>query len=246
MRLRTINVFNSDWKWPRLSQCDLFSASHNCPSGLYLLISACKRGSPQYNTGTSQNEDEPIHNCQTAASCTSNFECTTIGSMQMCCPTVASICSNTGGRPIDAIRNTNFDPGMSMKRSFSLSFSTSSRFAVFLKAIPPFKVLIHIFRYYYDAEQGRCIAFTYNGALGNFNNFKSAADCDLFCAKLQCKYGTPLKIGAANQRCSTNADCPSTHECQSDHNVCCPRPRKSFLLSLGFLSFFHTCSSNPW
>ncbi|ETN70498.1 Kunitz/Bovine pancreatic trypsin inhibitor domain protein [Necator americanus] len=80
-------------------------------------------------------------------------------------------------------------------------------------------------RYYYDAEQGRCIAFTYNGALGNFNNFKSAADCELFCAKLQCKYGTPLKIGAANQRCSTNGDCPSTHECQSDHNVCCPRPQ---------------------
>ncbi|KIH48950.1 Kunitz/Bovine pancreatic trypsin inhibitor domain protein, partial [Ancylostoma duodenale] len=165
----------------------------------------CKRGSPQYTTGSSQNEDEPINNCQTASSCTSNYECTTIGSMQMCCPTVSSICSNTGGRPIDAIRNTNFDPGMSMKRSFSLSFSTSSR-------------------YYYDAEQGRCIAFTYNGALGNFNNFKSAADCELFCAKLQCKYGTPLKIGAANQRCSTNADCPSTHECQSDHNVCCPRP----------------------
>ncbi|KIH45804.1 Kunitz/Bovine pancreatic trypsin inhibitor domain protein, partial [Ancylostoma duodenale] len=170
------------------------------------LIPACKRGSPQYTTGSSQNEDEPINNCQTASSCTSNYECTTIGSMQMCCPTVSSICSNTGGRPIDAIRNTNFDPGMSMKRSFSLSFSTSSR-------------------YYYDAEQGRCIAFTYNGALGNFNNFKSAADCELFCAKLQCKYGTPLKIGAANQRCSTNADCPSTHECQSDHNVCCPRPR---------------------
>ncbi|KAK6055202.1 Kunitz/Bovine pancreatic trypsin inhibitor domain protein [Cooperia oncophora] len=80
--------------------------------------------------------------------------------------------------------------------------------------------------YYYDAEQGRCIAFTYNGALGNYNNFKSSADCELFCAKLQCKYGTPLKIGATNQRCSTNADCPSTHECQSDHNVCCPRPRE--------------------
>uniref|UniRef100_A0A183G5F5 BPTI/Kunitz inhibitor domain-containing protein n=1 Tax=Heligmosomoides polygyrus TaxID=6339 RepID=A0A183G5F5_HELPZ len=74
-----------------------------------------------------------------------------------------------------------------------------------------------MFRYYYDAEQGRCMAFTYNGALGNYNNFKSSADCELFCAKLQ----------SANQRCSTNADCPSTHECQSDHNVCCPRPRKS-------------------
>src|SRR4051794_8212911 len=47
----------------------------------------------------------------------------------------------------------------------------------------------------------------------------------MFCAKLQCTYGTPLKIGANNQRCSSNLDCPSTHECQTDHNVCCPRPQ---------------------
>lgn len=172
---------------------------------------ACKRGSPQYRTGSQQNEDEPVSNCQTASSCANNFECTAVGSMQLCCPTVASICSNLGGRPHDQQRSTNFDSGVSMKRTFSLTYSTASR-------------------YYYDTEQGRCIAFTYNGALGSFNNFKSAAECELFCAKLQCTYGTPLKIGNNNQRCSSNSDCPSTHECQSDHNVCCPRPRKFILL----------------
>ncbi|CAI2349048.1 unnamed protein product [Caenorhabditis sp. 36 PRJEB53466] len=191
------------WDETEMQSPNNFKTREHCES---YCRDTCKRGSPQYLTGSSQNEDEPVNNCQTASSCTSNFECTSIGSMQLCCPTVASICSNTGGRPVDLIRSTNFDAGVLMKRSFSMTFSTSSR-------------------YYYDAEQGRCIAFTYNGALGNFNNFKSSADCELFCAKLQCKYGTPLKIGSSNQRCSANADCPSTHECQSDHNVCCPRPQ---------------------
>uniref|UniRef100_A0A1I7XAX5 Kunitz/Bovine pancreatic trypsin inhibitor domain protein n=1 Tax=Heterorhabditis bacteriophora TaxID=37862 RepID=A0A1I7XAX5_HETBA len=191
------------WDETEMQSPNNFKTREHCES---YCRDTCKRGSPQYLAGSNQNEDEPVNNCQTASSCTSNFECTSIGSMQLCCPTVASVCSNSGGRPVDLLRTSNFDPGFSIKRSFSMTYSTSSR-------------------YYYDPEQGRCIAFTYNGGLGNYNNFKSSADCELFCAKLQCKYGTPLKIGAANQRCSTNADCPSTHECQSDHNVCCPRPQ---------------------
>ncbi|CAJ0941855.1 unnamed protein product, partial [Mesorhabditis belari] len=191
------------WDESEMQSPNNFKTREHCES---FCRDTCKRGSPQYLTGQTQNEDEPVNNCQSASTCTSNFECNSVGSMQLCCPTVASICSNSGGRPADLLRSTNFDPGFTMKRSFSLTYATSSR-------------------YYYDAEQGRCIAFTYNGAHGNYNNFKSAAECELFCAKLQCTYGTPLKIGAANQRCSTNADCPSTHECQADHNVCCPRPQ---------------------
>ena len=117
------------------------------------LIVACKRGSPQYISGSQMNEDEPVSNCQTASSCANNFECTSVGSMQLCCPTVSSICSNAGGRPNDLLRSTNFDPGQPMKRTYSLTYSTSSR-------------------YYYDSEQGRCIAFTYHGALGNVRNIK--------------------------------------------------------------------------
>lgn len=126
---------------------------------------------------------------------------------QMCCPTVSHICSIAGGRLHDTQRSTSYDAGVLIKRTYTQAYATSHR-------------------YYYDAEQGRCISFTYNGALGNFNNFKSATECEMFCAKLQCNYGTPLKIGPNNQRCSTNTDCPSTHQCQTDHNVCCPRPRK--------------------
>ncbi|KAI6212235.1 hypothetical protein M3Y99_01843500 [Aphelenchoides fujianensis] len=166
----------------------------------------CKRGPPQYRSGSQLNEDEPVSNCQTASSCGNNFECTSVGSMQLCCPTVSSICSNAGGRPNDLQRSTSYDPGVSMKRTYTMTYSTSSR-------------------YYYDSEQGRCIAFTYNGGLGNFNNYKSSAECELYCEKLQCTYGTPLKIGTNNQRCQTSTDCPSTHECETDHNVCCPRPQ---------------------
>jgi len=103
-------------------------------------------------------------------------------------------------------RLTGFDPGVLVKRTYTTNYATSHR-------------------YFYDAEQGRCSAFTFNGAMGNFNNFKSSAECEMFCAKLQCTYGTPLKIGPNNQRCSTNIECPTTHECQTDHNVCCPRPQ---------------------
>ncbi|VDN44289.1 unnamed protein product, partial [Gongylonema pulchrum] len=114
----------------------------------------CKRGSPQYTESSQLIQDEqPVSNCQTMTSCQSNFECTSIGSAQLCCPTVASICSITGGRALDASsRSTSFDPGYPMKRMFGLNFETSGR-------------------YYYHQEQGRCMAFTYNGALGNYNNF---------------------------------------------------------------------------
>ncbi|KJH51381.1 Kunitz/Bovine pancreatic trypsin inhibitor domain protein [Dictyocaulus viviparus] len=80
------------------------------------------------------------------------------------------------------------------------------------------------FRYYYDVERDRCIPFKYNGAFGNYNNFKSAEECEMFCANPQCDYGTPLGNGTTNQRCYSNAECPITHECQMDYNVCCPRP----------------------
>ncbi|VDM45373.1 unnamed protein product [Toxocara canis] len=191
------------WDESEMQSPNNFKTREHCES---YCRDTCKRGSPQYSTGSTTNEDEPVNNCQTVSSCLSNYECSTVGSMQLCCPTVASICSNAGGRPLDALRSTNYDPGYTMKKSFGETFSLSSR-------------------YYYDVEQGRCVPFTYNGALGNFNNFKSSSECELFCAKLQCSYGTPLKIGTNNQRCGSNSDCPSTHECQSDHNVCCPRPQ---------------------
>lgn len=173
----------------------------------YFLFAACKRGSSEYKSGIHQNDDEPINSCQTVSSCGTNFECTSVGSMQLCCPTISHICSKFGGRHNDAPRSTNYDAGVSVKKSYHENY-------------------LSVHRYYYDAEQGRCMPFTYHGALGNFNNFKSTTECEMFCAKLQCNFGSPLKIGPNNQRCSSNVDCPSTHECQSDHNVCCPRPRK--------------------
>lgn len=110
----TKTVYNS-----ALTSCRLFKKRYQSWKCLYsqsFPSSACKRGSPQYSDGSILNEDQPVNNCQTMSSCQSNFECTTIGSAQLCCPTVASICSIAGGRPFDSSRRTNFDPGYPMKR----------------------------------------------------------------------------------------------------------------------------------
>ncbi|CAG9534594.1 unnamed protein product [Cercopithifilaria johnstoni] len=191
------------WDETEVQSPNNFKTQEHCES---YCRDTCKRGLPQYLARRISNEEETINNCQTMTSCLSNFECKTIGWKQLCCPSVASICSIAGGRPLDTSRHTNFDPGYSVKRTFNLNFEKSRR-------------------YYYDSDQGRCISFTYNGALGNFNNFKSLSECELFCERLQCKYGTPLKIGQINQRCSHNSHCPSTYECQRDQKICCPEPR---------------------
>ena len=36
-------------------------------------------------------------------------------------------------------------------------------------------------RYYYDPKLGKCLAFTYNGCLGNLNRFASLSDCENHC-----------------------------------------------------------------
>uniref|UniRef100_A0A1I8EWG0 BPTI/Kunitz inhibitor domain-containing protein n=1 Tax=Wuchereria bancrofti TaxID=6293 RepID=A0A1I8EWG0_WUCBA len=189
------------WDETEVQSPNNFKTREHCES---YCKDTCKRGAPEYSVGRTLNEEEPITNCQTINSCSTNFECKTNDWRQLCCPSVTSICSIAGGRPLDPSRHTNFDPGYSMKRMFNLNFEKSRR-------------------YYYDSEQGRCTSFTYNGALGNFNNFKSLSDCELFCERLQCKHGTPLKIRQVTQQCSHNSHCPSTHECQMDNKICCPK-----------------------
>ncbi|VDL75178.1 unnamed protein product [Nippostrongylus brasiliensis] len=80
-------------------------------------------------------------------------------------------------------------------------------------------------RFFYDPAAGKCSPFTYMGAAGNYNNFLSRIDCELYCARLQCDRGNPLRIGDVTQACQSNNDCPSTHECKADQGVCCPRMR---------------------
>uniref|UniRef100_A0A914UKY9 BPTI/Kunitz inhibitor domain-containing protein n=1 Tax=Plectus sambesii TaxID=2011161 RepID=A0A914UKY9_9BILA len=158
----------------------------------------CKRGSPQYQPSTTSLADEaPIGNCLTSTSCSTNFECTAIGSLQLCCPTIASVCGPLGGRPL-ATAGGDFDSGYPRPGGQTTS------------------------RYYYDAEHGRCLPFEYAGSLGNYNNFMTKLDCELFCSRLVCDYGSPLRIGEDPQRCQSNNDCPSSHNCETDQNVCCP------------------------
>ncbi|VDK81188.1 unnamed protein product [Litomosoides sigmodontis] len=160
------------WDESEVQSPNNFKTREHCES---YCRDTCKRGAPQHSAKEISSEEESITNCQTINSCLFNFECKTTGWKQLCCPSVASICSIAGGRPLDTSRHTNYDPGYNVKKMFNLDFEQS-------------------LRYYYDSDEGHCTSFTYKGALGNFNNFKSLADCQLFCERLKCKYGTPLNV----------------------------------------------------
>uniref|UniRef100_A0A914C9N7 BPTI/Kunitz inhibitor domain-containing protein n=1 Tax=Acrobeloides nanus TaxID=290746 RepID=A0A914C9N7_9BILA len=159
----------------------------------------CKRGPIQFSESKwSLMDDAPVVNCvHSTGSCAPEYQCTLIGSQQTCCPTVAHICSPYGGRNLAYTPVENYDRG---------AFIAGGR---------------TVTRYYYDADQARCMNFLYDG-LGNYNNFLTKQDCENFCAKLVCEYGNPLRIGEDWQRCETNMDCPSSHQCEPLHKVCCP------------------------
>uniref|UniRef100_A0AC35GV73 BPTI/Kunitz inhibitor domain-containing protein n=1 Tax=Panagrolaimus sp. PS1159 TaxID=55785 RepID=A0AC35GV73_9BILA len=159
----------------------------------------CRRGPNQFTESKwSILDDTPVLNCiHQTGSCSNEHSCTLIGSLQTCCPTVAHICSPNGGRPLIYQPPDNYDRGL-----LTAGGKTASR-------------------YYYDAEQGRCMNFLFDG-LGNYNNFFTKQDCENFCSKLVCENGNPLRIGEDWQRCESNTDCPSSHQCESVHKVCCP------------------------
>ena len=74
----------------------------------------------------------------------------------------ASICGPVGGRPDDPViysRGTIYHGGLIKPGTTPLT------------------------RFFYDPDHGRCIPFTYYGAGGNYNNFLSRVDCELFCSK---------------------------------------------------------------
>ncbi|KAL1235586.1 Papilin [Trichinella pseudospiralis] len=50
-------------------------------------------------------------------------------------------------------------------------------------------------RYYFNRDAGRCEFFFYSGCGGNKNNFKTLAQCELFCSK---KPAVPLQFGSAD------------------------------------------------
>ena len=53
-----------------------------------LNISACTRGSPEYDVRATFIEETPVTGCSQTATCGANYECKTIGSVQWCCPSV--------------------------------------------------------------------------------------------------------------------------------------------------------------
>uniref|UniRef100_A0A1I7UZ71 Kunitz/Bovine pancreatic trypsin inhibitor domain protein n=1 Tax=Caenorhabditis tropicalis TaxID=1561998 RepID=A0A1I7UZ71_9PELO len=175
-------------------------------------FTSCPRGNPAYlsTKGSPNSARLPQTGCSTANPCTDPFVCTEVASQSMCCASRKSICSEAGARIKDALRSTPYDAG----HRFDQLTGETANYAVGIST-----------RYYYNPTDGQCHPFTFNGFLGNFNNFQNQADCQLFCARLQCPHGSPLTNGNGSpQRCARDTDCPSTHTCAMEHQVCCPTP----------------------
>ncbi|KAK6750060.1 hypothetical protein RB195_002199 [Necator americanus] len=171
----------------------------------------CPRGNPAYIPTRTDLGQFPQGGCASSQPCAEPFECIEVASQSLCCPSRKSICSEVGGRPKNALRSTPYDAGV----RFDQLTGEQANYAVGIST-----------RYYYNPIDGQCHPFTYNGFLGNFNNFNTQADCQLFCARLQCTYGSPLATGhGIPQRCQRDVDCPSTHTCSAEHAVCCPTPQ---------------------
>ncbi|CAJ0593741.1 unnamed protein product [Cylicocyclus nassatus] len=180
----------------------------------------CNRGLPLYRDRTTGVKQEPVYCQGNDNGCNNpNYQCTTMGTLQQCCPTYLFICSRNGGIPTEVYNTAGglpteyFDVGIP-----DGSGTTSPRF-------------------YYDSREGRCIQFSYLGQGGNFNNFLSQDHCEKFCSRILCSAGEPLKdsSGERNMECSPTGSgansCPSTHSCESTSGsttfggVCCPRPQ---------------------
>ncbi|KAL6740242.1 hypothetical protein Aduo_013616 [Ancylostoma duodenale] len=171
----------------------------------------CPRGNPAYVATRTELGQIPHGGCTVSQPCADPFECTEVASQSLCCPSRKSICSEGGGRSKNPLRNTPYDAGM----RFDQLTGEQANYAVGIST-----------RYYYNPIDGQCHPFTYNGFLGNFNNFHTQSDCQIFCARLQCTHGNPLTTGhGVPQRCQRDIDCPSTHTCASEHAVCCPTPQ---------------------
>ncbi|CAB3406929.1 unnamed protein product [Caenorhabditis bovis] len=173
----------------------------------------CPRGNPAYlsTRGASSSSRIPQTGCSTVNPCSDPFVCAEVASQSMCCASRKTLCSEGGGRAKDPKRSTPYDAG----HRFDQLTGETANFALGIST-----------RYYYNPTDGQCHPFTYNGFIGNFNNFQNQADCQLFCARLQCPHGSPLTNGNGSpQRCGRDTDCPSTHTCAMEHQVCCPTPQ---------------------
>ncbi|KAK0424287.1 hypothetical protein QR680_008593 [Steinernema hermaphroditum] len=180
----------------------------------------CNRGLPLYRDRTTGVKQEPVYCQGNDNGCNNpNYVCTTMGTLQQCCPTYLHICSRNGAIPTEVYNTAGGLPS----EYFDVGIPDGSG-----NTYP---------RFYYDSREGRCIQFSYLGQGGNFNNFLSQDHCEKFCSRILCSAGEPLKdsSGERNMECSPTGSgsntCPSTHSCESTSGsttfggVCCPRPQ---------------------
>ncbi|PAV74633.1 hypothetical protein WR25_25636 isoform D [Diploscapter pachys] len=162
------------------------------PVGVCCMNRACPRGNPAYLSAKSHLGQIPHTGCTITHPCPDPYVCAEVASQSMCCPSRKSICSEGGGRLKDSRRSTPYDAGL----RFDQLTGEQANYALGIST-----------RYYYNPTDGQCHPFTYNGFLGNFNNFINQADCQIFCSRLQCAHGNPLTNGNGTpQRCQRDAE----------------------------------------
>lgn len=149
-----------------------------------MCVLACKRGNPQYSAGAGPNS-KPVQ-CTSNAACQRSspqqFQCTSIGAKQYCCPATGKwlhmvapgitviniqifcteyVCGNYGGRAYVTVP-PGYDAG-----GYAVSGETS---------------LTHT-RWFYNSVSKVCEMVNYKGHAGNFNSFHTQQECSSFCAK---------------------------------------------------------------
>uniref|UniRef100_A0A5S6Q926 BPTI/Kunitz inhibitor domain-containing protein n=1 Tax=Trichuris muris TaxID=70415 RepID=A0A5S6Q926_TRIMR len=77
--------------------------------------------------------------------------------------------------------------------------------------------------FFYDPTTMACRQFFFEGCGGNRNRFHTSESCLSFCQPMACSHGRPLTISGQVRRCSSSSDCPHTHNCSAETQVCCPR-----------------------
>ncbi|CAP32591.2 Protein CBG13980 [Caenorhabditis briggsae] len=178
------------------------------------LFSACPRGNPAYlsTKGSPNSARLPQTGCSTANPCTDPFVCTEVASQSMCCASRKSICSEAGARFKDPLRSTPYDAGHRFDQLTGETANYAVGIALATITILPTASVIHSHS-------------TDSWEISIISKIKPIASCfarDV----IQCPHGSPLTNGNGSpQRCARDTDCPSTHTCAMEHQVCCPTPQ---------------------
>ncbi|KAK6030499.1 Kunitz/Bovine pancreatic trypsin inhibitor domain protein [Ostertagia ostertagi] len=158
---------------------------------------ACNRGLPLYRDRTTGVKQEPVYCQGNDNGCNNpNYQCTTMGTLQQCCPTYLFICSRNGGIPTEVYNTAGGLPTEYFDVGIPDGTGTTSP------------------RFYYDSREGRCIQFSSSASAGEPLK-DSSGERNMECSP----------TGSGANSCPSTHSCESTSGSTTFGGVCCPRPQ---------------------